>query len=242
MAGVLDVLNKVVPVPGWPLVATTAVFAAAVSTTSFVYLATGDRKLLNGVNVLGTLVHEAGHALVSIVTGGGVYRVEISGAESGMTWYRYRPSPFAQVLTSVAGYAMPPLAGLGAAALLHRGLAPAVLVLTVVTMLLILLVTRDLITLVVVLVVGGIGFAALTWAPGWLQNGIAYAEAWLLLTSEIGGLAALVANRYRRGYHRQADDAAHLAETTPIPAFVWIAAWAALIGWAVWHAAPMLWP
>ncbi len=70
MAGVLDVLNEAVPVPGWPPVATTAVFAVVVSTTSFIYLATGDKKLLNGVNVLGTLVHEAGHVLVSIVTGG----------------------------------------------------------------------------------------------------------------------------------------------------------------------------
>lgn len=35
------------------------------------------------------------------------------------------------VLTAVAGYAMPPLAELGATALLHRGVAPIVLVLTV---------------------------------------------------------------------------------------------------------------
>lgn len=40
------------------------------------------------LDVLGTLVHEAGHALVSIVTGGGGYRVEISGAWPGMTEYR----------------------------------------------------------------------------------------------------------------------------------------------------------
>jgi hypothetical protein len=35
------------------------------------------------------------------------------------------------VLTAVAGYAKPPLAELGATALLHRGVAPIVLVLTV---------------------------------------------------------------------------------------------------------------
>ncbi|MEV6640726.1 hypothetical protein [Amycolatopsis sp. NPDC051371] len=51
-----------------------------------------------------------------------------------------------------------------------------------------------------------------------------------------------MANRYRHGYHSQTDDAANLADATPIPAFAWIAAWATLIGWALWHAAPMLWP
>ncbi|HEY3470086.1 MAG TPA: M50 family metallopeptidase, partial [Amycolatopsis sp.] len=132
MAGVFAVLNETLPAPGWALVATTAVFAAAVSATSFALLTTGAQLLLNRVNVLGTLFHEGGHAVVSILTGGGVFRVEITSAESGGTW-NWTPSPFAGVLTTAAGYAMPPLAGLGAAALLHRGLAPAVLVLTAVT-------------------------------------------------------------------------------------------------------------
>lgn len=179
--------------------------------------------------------------MVSILTGCGVFRVEITSAESGGTW-NWTPSPFAGVLTTAAGYAMPPLAGLGAAALLHRGLAPAVLVLTAVTMLFLLLFTRDAITGAAVVLVGAVAFCALQWAPGWLKNGIAYAEAWLLLTSEIGGLSALVVNRFHGGFRGQADDASSLAERTGIPAVVWIAAWFTLIGWAVWHAFPLLWP
>ncbi|WP_370965853.1 M50 family metallopeptidase [Amycolatopsis sp. cg9] len=240
-SGVFSVLNETVPAPGWGLVGVTAVFAVAVSATSSVLVATGTWTVLNRVNVLGTLFHEGGHALVSILTGGGVFRIEITSAESGGTWH-WNPSPFARVLATASGYAMPPLAGLGAAALLHRGLAPAVLFLTVAAMVLILLVTRDAITLVAVVAVGAVAFCALRWAPVWLQNGVAYAEAWLLLTSELGGLAALVANRARGGFRGQDDDASSLAERTGIPSFVWIAAWFTLIGWAVWHAFPMLWP
>ncbi|UOX89875.1 M50 family metallopeptidase [Amycolatopsis sp. FBCC-B4732] len=238
MASAFAVLNETVPAPGWTLVATTALFAAAVSATSFALMTTGRRLLLNRVNVLGTLFHEGGHALVSILTGGGVFRIEITGAESGSTRH-WNPSPFAGVLATAAGYAMPPLAGLGAAALLHRGLVPAVLALTAVAMLFILLFTRDVITGLVVVTVGAVVFFALRWAPDWVKNGVAYAEAWLLLTSEVGGLGALVANRVRgvRG-----DDASSLAERTGVPGGVWIVAWFVLIGWAVWCAFPMLWP
>ncbi|MFG1641692.1 M50 family metallopeptidase [Amycolatopsis sp. NPDC049252] len=238
MASAFAVLNETVPPPGWALVGTTAAIAVVAVMMSFV---SGRRNVVYGANFLGTLFHEGGHALVSILTGGGVRRIAITGAESGGTW-QWSPSPFARVLAVAAGYAMPPLAGLGAAALLHRGLAPAVLALTLAAMLFVLLFTRDALTFVVVLVVGAVVFGALRWAPPWLKNGVAYAEAWLLLTSEIGGLRALVRNRFRGGFRGQQDDAAALAGSTGIPALGWIAAWLALIGWAVWRAVPLLWP
>ena len=237
--GLVGVLNETVPGPGWEVVAVTGFFAAAVSMASFVYTLTGSRKVLRLANVLGTIFHEGGHALVSVLTGGGVYRIAVTGAEAGVT-HQWNPSIPSRIFTVAAGYAMPPLAGLAAAALLHRGYAPAVLALTVAAMALILLFTRDLLTLAVVLGVAAIAFAALRWGAGPLQNGLAYAESWLLLTSEIGGLAAIIANRVDGS--RGSDDAEVLAEYTPIPAFVWIAAWFALIGWALWHATPLLWP
>lgn len=238
MASAFAVLNETLPGPGPELVGITALIAVVAVMMSFV---SGRRNVVYGANVLGTLFHEGGHALVSVLTGGGVLRIEIDSPESGGTWH-WNPSPFARVLATAAGYATPPLAGLGAAALLHRGLAPAVLLLTLVTMLLILLVTRDVLTFVVVVAVGAVMLGALRWAPPWLKNGIAYAEAWLLLTSEIGGLRALLANRFDGEFRGQEDDAASLAERTGIPSLVWIAAWFALITWAVWRAIPLLWP
>jgi len=240
-SGIVGVLNETVPVPGWETVAVTGVFAAAVSMATFVSMLTDSRKLLRLANVLGTIFHEGGHAFVAVLTGGGVYRIRVTDADSGWTLH-WAPSRLSRIFTGAAGYAMPPLAGLAAAALLHRGYAPAVLALTIAAMALVLLVTRDLLTLAVVLGVAGVAFAALRWGEGPLQNSLAYAESWLLLTSEIGGLAAIIGNRIRNGYRGHGDDAEVLAEHTPIPAFAWIASWFALIGWALWRATPLLWP
>ncbi|WP_290058238.1 M50 family metallopeptidase [Amycolatopsis solani] len=239
MASAFAVLNETVPAPGRGIVATTALLAGVVVLVSLAAPANGRRSVLYRANFLGTLFHEGGHALVSVLAGGKVLRVEVTGAESGGTWQRI-PSALAGVLIGAAGYAMPPLAGLGAAALLHRGLVPAVLALTAAAMVFLLVFTRDLLTFAAVAAVGAIAFCALRWAPHWLRDGVAYAEAWLLLTSEIGGLRVLVLNRFRG--EAQQDDAAVLAEYTGIPGFVWIAAWFALIGWAVSRAFPLLWP
>lgn len=241
--GVFGVLNRQTAPPGLGLVLATGLIAAAVATATFALLLAGPARWrpLTRANVLSTVMHEAGHALLSIVTGGGVFRIEVTSADAGLT-RTWSTSRWSRVPTLFAGYALPPLAGLGAAALLHRGLAPAVLALTVLAMALVLLVSRDLLTFGIVVALGAAAFATLQWGPGWLQNTLAYLEAWLLLTSELGGVAALVANRVRHGYHGQSDDAAGLAETTGIPAFAWIAAWTALIGWTAWTALPLLWP
>lgn len=241
--GVFGVLNRQIAAPAVGLVLVAGVFAAAVAAATFALMLAGPARWrpLTRANVLSTVFHEGGHALLSIVTGGGVFQIEVTSADSGLT-RTWSTSRWSRVPTLFAGYAMPPVAGLGAAALLHRGLAPAVLALTVLAMALVLLVTRDLLTFGIVVALGAAAFATLQWGPGWLQNTLAYLETWLLLTSELGGVAALVANRIRTGYHGQTDDAAGLAEASGIPAFAWISGWTALIGWAVWTAVPMLWP
>ncbi|MBB1152169.1 M50 family metallopeptidase [Amycolatopsis sp. DR6-1] len=238
-----SVLNEQLAPPSLGLVLAAGGFAVAVSAATFALMLAGPARWrsLSRANVLSTVVHEGGHALLSIVTGGGVFQIEVTSAETGLA-HTWSTSRWSRVLTLAAGYATPPLAGLGAAALLHRGLAPAVLALTVLAMALVLLATRDLLTLAIVVTLGAAAFATLKWAPGWLQNTVAYLEAWLLLTSELGGVAALVVARVRHGYYSLEDDAAGLAEASGIPAFAWILGWAALIGWTAWTAVPMLWP
>jgi hypothetical protein len=223
---------------GWEVPAVTGVFAAAVTAVTFLFLVTGSRGFLARANLLGTTVHEAGHALMACVTGGGVYQIAITSADSGMTRHWYN-SWLSRVLTTAAGYAAPPLAGLGAASLLSRGHAGAVLTITVVVMALILLVTRDVLTLGVVVGLGFAAFAALYWGPLWLQTWFGYTEAWLLLTSELGGLGHIVVNRVRGG--PLSDDAVSMARQTHVPGAVWIAAWFALICWAVAKGAVLLW-
>ena len=220
---------------GWAMAA--GIFALLVSASTFATLLSGRRRWLPVVNLLGTIVHEAGHATVCLLTGGGVYRLEITAPDAGSVESGSR-SRLSRIATSAAGYAMPTLAGLGAAALLQHGHAPAVLTLTVVVMLLLLVVARGLLTMVAVAGVGFLAFATLFWGPGWLQAGLACTEAWLLLTSELGGVAVLIAVRVRR--RGGTDDAVNLARATHIPGLIWIAGWLFLIGWGLWQAAPIL--
>ncbi|WP_410671644.1 M50 family metallopeptidase [Amycolatopsis sp. cmx-4-68] len=235
-----EIVNATAPAPGWWLVALTGLLAAAVALASLSVLVTGQRRLLTRLNVLGTFVHEGGHALVNVLTGGGVYQVAIFTPDSGMTWIWFR-SRFSSIASSAAGYATPPLAGLGAAVQLHRGHAAAVLTLTVVAAAVLLFLSADLLTFAVIAGIGAVAFAALAWAPAWLQTTIAYLEAWLLLTSELSGLGHLVAARLH-GSVAAGDDAASLAEDTHIPGVAWIAGWLALIIWALSEAFPLLWP
>jgi len=233
------VLNETVPPPGWGVVAITALFAFAVTLISVVTPPSGRRSLLRNANVLGTLFHEGGHALVALLVGGGVRRVEIDSAESGAT-FSHGHAGLGSVLVSAAGYAMPPLAGLGAAALLHRGHVSAVLVLTLAAMVFLLLLARDLRTFIMIVVVGAVVYSALRYAPSWLRTAIAYTEAWLLLTSGLSAVQVLVSNRRLKGFRGHTDDAAMLAKQTKMPSPLWIGGWFLLNGWALWHAAPLL--
>ncbi|SEF24086.1 Peptidase M50B-like [Amycolatopsis pretoriensis] len=235
-----EIVNATAPAPGWWLVAVTGLAAVVVALASVSALLTGQGRLLTRFNVLGTFVHEGGHALMSVLTGGGVYRLGISSPESGVTWTWY-PSRLSSILTSAAGYAMPSLAGLGAAVQLQRGHVAAVLTLTVVAAGLLLFLSADLLTFAIVAGIGLVAFAALAWAPPWTRTTIAYLETWLLLTSELSGVAHLFAARWN-GEVSAIDDAASLAAKTHVPGFVWIAGWLALIVWALVKAFPLLWP
>jgi len=228
------------PLPPWWVSALTgavALFAVASAVVPRVSLL---RKAMFAFTVLGTITHEAGHGLASVVTGGGVQFIEIHSPDSGRTWTWYPSWPSA-VVTTAAGYAAPPLAGLGFAALLAQGKAPMVLALTVAAMALVLVVSRDVLTVASVVTVGAVAFVVVRWGSVEVQHWVAYTETWLLLLSELAGLWAIVKNRLR-GVNDVRDDARTLAADTHIPALVWIAGWVALNCWVLWKAVPLLWP
>lgn len=235
-------LTTVTPPANWWTAAGTGAFALLAAASSAVAGGTW-RRIASSLVVLVTAVHEAGHALAACLTGGGVWFVQVHTPDSGLarTWHYGRLSA---IVVSAAGYAAPPLAGLGAASLLAGGHAPMMLALTVAAMVLLLVVTRDAVTLCAVLGIGAVAGAALYWGPVWAQQVVAYVEAWLLLFSEVAGIWAILGPRLLpdRYAERDHDDADTLAETTLVPAPVWIAAWLALIGWATWTAVPLLWP
>jgi hypothetical protein len=230
-----EAVTTTIPAPGAGVVLLTGAFAVAVSASSFVAMTTNRDRLLTVVNLVGTIVHETGHALAAVVTGGEAVRLRTTSPNSGSTTLR-NLSWLPDVVTTASGYAMPTLAGIGAASLLHHGKTVTVLILTVVVMaVLLLFVCRDMVTICDVIAVGGLAFVTLR-----LQTYFVYTETWLLLTSEIAGVVAIVVNHVRG--RRGTDDADVLARLTLIPPFVWITGWLFLIGWGLWTAIPLLWP
>jgi len=229
-----------VALPSWELVLATGLAALLVAATGFVSRGTWSRRVLFTAHVLSTIVHESGHAASAIVTGGGVYLIKVTSPDGGHT-IPWHPSWFSSVVGAFAGYAAPPLAGLGIAALLAEGKVRPALVLTVVAMVLVLVVSRGLLTVSSVAAVGFVAFAALYWGPVEAQLLVAYTEAWLLLLCELAGVWVLVTARIR-GRGSDSDDAAHLARKTAVPSSVWILAWLTLNSWAIWVAVPLLWP
>jgi len=219
-----------VGLPGWGLAVGGGIAALLIAASGFRSDRTWLRHVVDFPRVLSTIVHEAGHALSRILTGGQVGSIRIDSPDSGET-KTSKGSWLASILVGFAGYATPPLAGLGIAVLIDGGKARSALVVTIVVMSLVLTVSRGLLTVLYVVTIGFVAFGVVYWGSTGLQLWVAYVEAWLLLLSEIVGLRT-----FRVG------DASALARKTLIPGKVWILAWLALNGWALWVAAPLLWP
>jgi Peptidase M50B-like len=198
-------------------------------------------KAMACLHMLSTIVHEVGHVTVSLIAGGKGHKIVIDSPFSGVTYSPKAPW-LATIARIAAGYAAPPLAGLGIAALLDRGHAHTVLILTAALMVLVFPVSFGVLSKASVGAVGFATFAAMYWGSAGVQQWVAYTEAWLLLLCETVGLWALIVIRRNGSHGRLVDDAAALARKTLIPAPVWILAWYALHGWAIWTAAPLLWP
>lgn len=245
VADLNELMHRTVQSPDWTTVLVAGLLGGAVVGSTALPRVTRLRMAAYGINIIGTIVHEAGHAVAALISGGGVYRIELHSPNSGATasWYRSYPS---LVITTLAGYAAPPLAGLGLAALLAHGRLPLALLMLTAAMALILLVCRDLYTLTAVLAVGVVNAATLWWAPVWLQHGVTYTTAWVLLLTNLPNLAGLVLHLARSlgedvDEGQGVDDATALAIYTRVPALVWTAVWVTLTGWSLWHAMPLLW-
>jgi hypothetical protein len=232
----VESIGAAIPAPDLWVVVATGIFALLVTTSALIKLSGRKRaSLLWAGTALSTVIHESGHALTRVATGGRVKEFTITGAGTGSVlgegfW-------LTNVISGAAGYAMPPLAGVGAAWLLSRGHAPAVLAITTVVMLLLLIISTDLTTITFILAVALLPAISLLFGTPALQNFVAYGETWLLLTNELGGLAHLVAIRKTTPEHNDADN---LARRTLVPGSAWIIGWLTLMIWALWVGVPLM--
>ena len=167
-----------------------------------------------------TIVHEAGHALVAVLSGRRLASIRLHSDTSGLTVTKGKPYGPGMVLTGFAGYVAPSLLGLGFAALLGADRVTALLVACVVLLVGVLMWVRNVYGVFSVLVTGAVLVGVAWWAKGEVQAAFAHVITWFLL---LGGLRSVVElqGKRRRGRARDSD-ADQLARLTGTPGLLWV--------------------
>ena len=185
-----------------------------------------------------TIAHEAGHALVAVLSGRGLVGIRLHADTSGVTTSRGRAAGVGLVLTFLAGYPAPAVLGLVGAVLVATDSAAVSLWLVVVLLVATLVQVRNAYGVLSVLVTGAAVGAVAWWGDAMLQGAFAAALSWFLLFGALRSVQELQRGR-RRGLGAESDADA-LAQLTGVPggmwaAVFWLAAAAAVItgGWVL---------
>lgn len=172
------------------------------------------RRLKHGI----TIVHEAGHGFAATLTRRRLAGIRLHSDTSGLTVSVGRPRGPGMVLTLLAGYPAPSLAGVAVAWAVSAGHAAAALWCALILLLLVLVQIRNWFGLWSVLVCGALVGAATWFAdPAW-RTRIALALAALFV---LGGLRAALELPGGRGPRGQSD-ADQLARLTRTPVGLWL--------------------
>jgi hypothetical protein len=141
------------------------------------------------------------------------------------------------IFTAFAGYATPPLVGLGAAGLLALDHITALLWISVALLAVVLVMVRNLYGVVSVVTTGGVILAVSWYAPATVQAAFAYTLTWFLL---LAGARPVVELQGKRSRGRAPDsDADQLARLTGMPGLMWVSCFgmvavAALLAGGFW--------
>lgn len=168
-----------------------------------------------------TIAHEAGHAVVAVVSGRRLQGIRLHSDTSGVTVSKGRPRGTGMVMTAGAGYLTPPVLGVGCALLLSSGHVTALLWLSVALLALMLVVIRNAYGVFAVVVTAATIFAVSWLTPADVQSAFAYGFTWFLLLAGVRPVIEL--QRKRRRGRTPDSDADQLARLTGIPGLVWVA-------------------
>jgi Peptidase M50B-like len=176
-----------------------------------------------------TVAHEGGHMATALLFGRGVTSFELTDEpgrmEGGTGVTGIRGFGVSDLFIGFAGYAAPPLLGLGGAYVIADGNAWGVLWIGIVLLAAMLLTNANALAAVITgLALAGVFWAAVAGGPA-VPAAVAVGLVWLLL---IGGLRDTIT------YGTGASDAAFLADNTGIPRVVWAVLWLALAAVALW--------
>ncbi|WP_256372174.1 M50 family metallopeptidase [Aeromicrobium sp. A1-2] len=166
-----------------------------------------------------TLVHEAGHALVAVLTGRRLNGIRLHTDTSGLTVSSGKPRGPGMIATAAAGYLAPAGLGLGSVLLVEHDHTPWALYAGLATLAVMLAFIRNWFGLVVVALTGA-GVGVLIWrAPERVQDFAALTFAWFMLVAAPRTVVDLW--RHRRQARTRTSDADVLARLTFLPATVW---------------------
>lgn len=216
-----------------------ALWPAAV-VVALVYLLPGARRW---GRALTTLVHEAGHAGVGILTGRRFHGFVVERDLSGHAVTSGRSRGPARILTTWAGYPMPAVLGAVMVVAALRGWGGIVAALALLALLVLLVMSRSLRTGALVLLIGALTAVLWWWGDALdalpLRAGLLAGTGLVLLVGAWDSLADV--GRSRDG----AQDHRTLADLTPLPAWFWLGTWflvdaaaTAAALWSVWQVAP----
>ncbi|MEN1974786.1 M50 family metallopeptidase [Cellulomonas olei] len=209
-----DRATTVQPAPGLPvLLGTLGVALLCLAVPTLWHL---SRHLL-------TIVHEAAHALVAVLSGRRLSGMRVHSDTSGLTVSVGRARGPGMVATAFAGYVGPAVLGLAASWVLGRGYAVGLLWGLVVALALVLVQIRNWYGLWAVLVTGVALVGVTWWGTPAVQVAVAYAVTWFLLLGAPRAVLEMQAQR-RRGRGRGTSDADALARLTPLPGGFWVGA------------------
>jgi hypothetical protein len=167
-----------------------------------------------------TVVHEGGHGLAAVLTGRRLTGIRLHSDTSGLTVSKGPRTGFGMVLTLLAGYTAPALAGLGAAWMLSRGFSAGLLWALLIVLALMLVQIRNWFGLWVILVGAAVVFAV-TWfaTPEWQ---LVFGHV-LTVVLALGALrASLELQTSRRRSRNGQSDADQLARLTGVPGLAWV--------------------
>lgn len=190
---------------------------------------------------LGTVVHEAAHAVVGVLVGRRFHGFTVASDLSGVAVTSGPQRGLGRVLTSWAGYPAPALLGAGLTAAALRGWAGMVLAVLCVGLLLLLVMSRSLRTALLV------GMCVLLFLGLWwwgdallpLRAGVLAGVGMVLLLSAWDALLDVARSRDGGQDHRT------LERITVLPAWLWVGSWllvCTVCTWAVLQTALPLRP
>ncbi|KFI80358.1 membrane protein [Bifidobacterium mongoliense DSM 21395] len=184
-----------------------------------------------------TILHEGGHACVALLLGRRLEGIRLHVDTSGVTTSVGRARGPGLTATRFAGYAAPPLCGLGCAALVAHGLSTGVLWLLVLVLLWLVTRTRNAYGWLAILATAG-PIVAIAWYGDPVQRAmVAHGVVWFMAFGSLRTLCELIAQRARgQGIGSDADQLA----LTGMPAWVWITLWLLLCALNLWCTARWL--